>query len=39
VALPVTGRDGRLVGAVTIDAAMALLAPRSWREEGPRIFS
>jgi CBS domain-containing protein len=38
-ALPVTGRDGRLLGAITVDAALAQIAPASWRNEAPRIFS
>jgi len=38
-ALPVTSRDGRLLGAITIDAAMAQIAPASWRDQAPRVFS
>jgi Mg/Co/Ni transporter MgtE len=38
-ALPVLSRDGRLLGAITVDAALAQLAPASWRDEAPRIFS
>jgi magnesium transporter len=38
-ALPVTSRDGRLLGAITVDAALAQIAPASWRDEAPRIFS
>jgi magnesium transporter len=38
-ALPVVGRDGRLLGAVTADTAVAQLAPRAWREQAPRVFS
>jgi CBS domain-containing protein len=38
-ALPVTGRTGRLLGAVTVDAAMTQLAPSTWRDQAPRIFS
>ena len=38
-ALPVTSRDGRLLGAITVDAAMAQLAPAAWRDQAPRIFS
>lgn len=38
-ALPVVARDGRLLGAVTIDAAMAQLAPEAWRSQAPRVFS
>jgi len=37
-ALPVVGRDGRLLGAVTLDAALTQLAP-AWRTEVPRVFS
>ncbi|MBV9595295.1 MAG: magnesium transporter [Chloroflexi bacterium] len=38
-ALPVTSRDGRLLGAVTVDMAMAQLAPAAWRDQAPRVFS
>lgn len=38
-ALPVTSHDGRLLGAITVDAAMALIAPASWRDQAPRVFS
>ncbi len=38
-ALPVLSRDGRLLGAITVDAALAQIAPASWRDETPRIFS
>jgi magnesium transporter len=38
-ALPVTSRDGRLLGAVTIDAALAHILPASLRDQAPRIFS
>lgn len=38
-ALPVTSRDGRLLGAITVDAALAQIAPASWRDQAPRIFS
>ncbi|HEY1294342.1 MAG TPA: CBS domain-containing protein [Chloroflexota bacterium] len=38
-ALPVTSRDGRLLGAVTVDAALAQLAPATWRDQQPRVFS
>jgi magnesium transporter len=38
-ALPVVARDGELLGAVTIDAALALAAPESWRSQAPRLFS
>ncbi|GAC1313284.1 MAG: CBS domain-containing protein [Chloroflexota bacterium] len=38
-ALPVVARDGRLLGAVTFDAALAQVAPLAWRDHAPRIFS
>jgi magnesium transporter len=38
-ALPVVGRDGHLLGAVTADTAVVQLAPRAWREQVPRVFS
>ncbi|MBI4493598.1 MAG: magnesium transporter [Chloroflexi bacterium] len=38
-ALPVVARDGRLLGAVTFDAAMAQMAPRVWGERRLRVFS
>lgn len=38
-ALPVVGRDERLLGAVTVDTAVALLAPPSWSTQAPRVFS
>ena len=37
-ALPVVGADGRLLGAVTLDAALTQLAP-TWRQEVARIFA
>jgi magnesium transporter len=39
VALPVVDVSGRFVGAVTVDAAIAQLAPPSWRDQAPRLFS
>lgn len=39
VALPVISRDGRLLGAVTVDSAVEQIAPESWRAQVPRIFS
>lgn len=39
VALPVVGQEHRLVGAVTIDAAIAVAAPRRWSAQAPRVFS
>jgi CBS domain-containing protein len=38
-ALPVIGSEGQLLGTVTIDAAVAQVAPRSWRAQAPRVFS
>jgi hypothetical protein len=38
-ALPVIGQQGRLVGAVTVDAAVAQVAPRQWSAQAPRMFS
>lgn len=38
-ALPVIGAEGQLIGTVTIDAAVAQVAPRSWRTHAPRVFS
>ena len=38
-ALPVVTREGRLVGAVTVDAAMAQVAPPNWRSQAPKVFS
>ncbi|MFZ0060539.1 MAG: CBS domain-containing protein [Pyrinomonadaceae bacterium] len=38
-ALPVVGNDKRLVGVVTVDAAVSQVAPRSWSAQAPRIFS
>jgi CBS domain-containing protein len=38
-ALPVRSRDGRLLGAVTVDAAIAHLAPTAWRSQAPRVFT
>ena len=38
-ALPVVANDGRLLGAVTVDAAMAEVVPANWGIESPRIFS
>lgn len=37
--MPVVGREGQLLGVVTVDAAVAQVAPRSWRSVAPRIFS
>ena len=38
-ALPVVNRDGRLLGAVTVDEAVAQVAPASWSAQVPRVFS
>jgi CBS domain-containing protein len=38
-ALPVVGKDRRLVGAITSDAALAQIAPPAWRDQAPRVFS
>lgn len=38
-ALPVVGGEGELLGAVTVDVAVAQVAPPNWRSQAPRIFS
>jgi magnesium transporter len=38
-AIPVVGEDMGLVGALTVDAAVGLAAPGSWRAQAPRVFS
>jgi magnesium transporter len=38
-ALPVVGAEGRLLGAITIDAAVRQVAPLVWRTQAPRVFS
>ena len=38
-AMPVVARDGRLLGAVTIDVAMRQIAPSGWSQQVPRVFS
>ena len=38
-AMPVMASDGRLLGAVTIDAAVSQIAPLSWGRQAPRVFS
>lgn len=38
-ALPVVGDGGRLLGAVTVDAAVSLVAPPSWSAQAPKVFS
>jgi magnesium transporter len=38
-AMPVVARDGRLLGAVTIDAALDQLTPAGFGRHPPRVFS
>lgn len=38
-AMPVVGDRGQLLGVVTVDAAVAQVAPPSWSAQAPRIFS
>jgi magnesium transporter len=38
-ALPVVSSEGRLLGALTVDAAVELVAPRNWSSQAPRVFS
>ena len=38
-AMPVVARDGRLLGAVTIDVALGQIAPAGWGQQVPRVFS
>jgi Mg/Co/Ni transporter MgtE len=38
-ALPVVGDEGRLLGAITVDAAIAQIAPEAWSAQAPRVFS
>lgn len=38
-ALPVIGAEGQLLGVVTVDTAVARVAPASWRAQAPRVFS
>jgi Mg/Co/Ni transporter MgtE len=38
-ALPVVARDGRLLGAITVDSAVTMLAPATLRNQVPRVFS
>ncbi|HEX8921454.1 MAG TPA: CBS domain-containing protein [Pyrinomonadaceae bacterium] len=38
-AMPVVGDKGQLIGVVTVDAAVAQVAPPSWRSQAPRVFS
>ncbi len=39
LALPVVSSDMRLLGAMTVDAAVNIAAPPVWRGQAPRIFS
>ena len=39
LALPVLGRNGTLLGVVTIDDALDVLLPEGWQKRLPRIFS
>jgi magnesium transporter len=38
-ALPVVDEDGRLLGAVTIDNAVAQIAPETIRQDIPTVFA
>jgi CBS domain-containing protein len=38
-AMPVIESDGKLLGAVTIDAAVSTVAPTGWQNQAPRVFS
>jgi magnesium transporter len=38
-ALPVVGDEGRLIGIMTVDAAVAQAVPQSWAAVAPKIFS
>lgn len=38
-ALPVIGAEGQFLGVVTVDAAVARVAPATWRAQAPRVFS
>jgi magnesium transporter len=38
-ALPVVGDNGQLLGAVTVDTAVSLVAPASWSTQAPKVFS
>lgn len=37
--MPVVGDDGELLGVLTVDAAIARVAPTNWTAIAPRIFS
>jgi CBS domain-containing protein len=38
-ALPVVGKEVQLIGIVTVDAAVAQVAPQNWSTQAPKIFS
>lgn len=38
-AMPVINHEGKLIGALTIDAAVSTVAPRGWQDQAPRVFS
>lgn len=38
-ALPVVSSDLRIVGVMTVDAAVGLVAPADWRQNATRVFS
>lgn len=38
-AMPVVDNEGKLLGALTIDAAVSTVAPAAWRDIAPRVFS
>ena len=38
-AMPVVNETNKLLGALTIDEAVSNVAPRSWRDQAPRVFS
>jgi magnesium transporter len=38
-ALPVVGDKGEVLGVVTVDAAVATIAPTTWSDQAPRVFS
>ncbi len=38
-ALPVISDEGKLLGVLTVDAAVARVAPASWNSQAPRVFA
>jgi len=38
-ALPVVGDKGKILGIVTVDAAVDQVAPEGWRTQAPKVFS